>query len=52
MQGNEASSQEKLVFLFEWQSKAIDNGAENLEKLGNPIESLGLVDELKEYIID
>ena len=40
------------MFLFQWKSKAINNWAKNLQQLGDTVESLSLIDELEEYIVD
>jgi hypothetical protein len=40
------------VLLLQWQGKAVDDRTENLEKLSNTVEPLGLVDELEEDVVD
>lgn len=40
------------MFFFQWQCKAIDNRAKNLQQLRNSIKALCLVNELEEDIID
>ena len=52
VQRNEHSGEEQFVFLFQRQREPVDDGAENLEKFGNAIESLGLVNELEKDIVD
>lgn len=50
--GNEDASQEQLVFFLERQRKSVDDGAEYFQQLGNAIETLCLVYELEENIVD
>jgi hypothetical protein len=52
VQGDEHSGEEQLVLLFQWQREAVDDRAEYLEKLGNAVESLRLVDKLEEDVVD
>jgi len=52
MKRYEHTSEEELVFLLEWQSKTVDDGAQDLEQLGNAIETFGLVDELEKDVVD
>jgi hypothetical protein len=52
VQRNEYSGEEQFVFLLQWQGESIDNGAQDLEKFGNSVESLRLVDELEEDVVD
>lgn len=40
------------MLLLEGQGEAVDNGPEDLEQLGNTVESLGLVGELEEDVVD
>jgi len=40
------------VLLLQWQSETVDDGPENLEKLGDAVEALCLVDELEEDVVD
>lgn len=40
------------MLLLQRQGKTIDDGSHDLQQLRNPIESLGLVGELEEDIID
>lgn len=40
------------MLLFQRECEAIDDGSQNFEKLGNAVESLGLVSELEENIVD
>jgi hypothetical protein len=49
---NEHPGEEQLVLLLQWQSKTVDYRTENFEKLGDTVEALRLVDELKEDIVD
>lgn len=44
--------QEELMFFFQWQGEAVDNGTQNLEQLSNTIEAFGLINELEEDIVD
>lgn len=44
--------QELLVLLLEGQREAVDDGAEDLEQLGDTVVSLGLVDEAVEDVVD
>jgi hypothetical protein len=46
------SGQEKLVFLLQWQCETIDNRPKDFEQFRNAIESLCLVDELEENVVD
>ena len=52
MQRNQDPGQEEFVFLLQRQSEAVDDGSENLQELGDPVESLRLIDELEEDIVD
>ena len=52
MQGKKHPSQEELVLLLQWQSKSIDNGPQNFEKLGDSVESLSLVCKMEEDVVD
>jgi len=40
------------VLFLQGQSKPVDDASQNLQKFSNAIVSLGLVDELKEYVVD
>lgn len=40
------------MLLLERQGESVDDGSENLQQLGDAIEPFGLVDELKEDIVD
>lgn len=44
--------QECLVLLLQRKGEAVDDGAENLEEFGNSIETLRLVGELEEDVVD
>ena len=44
--------QKELVLLFEGEGKAVDDGTQNLQQLGNAVETLSLVGELEEDIVD
>jgi hypothetical protein len=52
MQGNEDPREEKLVLLLQWKRETIDDGAEDLKKFGDAIESLRLVNELEKDVVD
>jgi hypothetical protein len=52
MQGNEDPRKEKLMLLLQWKRETINNGAENLKKFGDAIESLRLVNELEKDVVD
>lgn len=52
MQGYEDAREKQLVLFLQWKREAIDDGAKDLEQLRNAVESLGLVDELKEDVVD
>jgi hypothetical protein len=49
---DEDSGEEGLVLLLERKSEAVDDGTEDLEKLGDAVMALGLVDELEEDVVD
>jgi hypothetical protein len=49
---DEHPRKEQLVLFLQWQSKPVDYRTENLEKLGDTVEALRLVDELKEDVVD
>lgn len=49
---NEDPCEEELVFLFQRQSETVDDGTENLEKLGNSVEPFSFVDKLEEDVVD
>lgn len=51
MQRNQHSSQEELVLLLQGQSKTVDDGTKNLEKLSNSVETLSFIDELEEDVV-
>ena len=40
------------MFLFKWQSEPVDDRPQDLEQLSNSIESLSLVNELEENVVD
>jgi hypothetical protein len=40
------------VLLLQGQGKAVDDGAEDLEQLGDAVVPLGVVDELEEDVVD
>ena len=40
------------MFLLQRECKAVDNGSEDFEQLCNSVESLRLVSELEEHVID
>ena len=40
------------MFSLQWQSKAIDDGAEDFQQLGHPVVPLCLVDKAVEYVVD
>jgi len=40
------------VLFFQRQSEAIDDGPKNLKKLSNAVETLRLVNELEEHVVD
>jgi hypothetical protein len=40
------------MFLLQRQREAVDNRSKDLQKFRNAIESFGLVDELKENVVD
>ena len=52
MQRNENSSEEQFVFFLQRQRETVDDRPKDLQKFRNAIESFGLVDELKENIVD
>jgi len=52
VQGNEHSGKEKLVLFLQWQRKTINDGTEDFKKFGNAVESLSLIDELEEDVVD
>jgi hypothetical protein len=52
VQWNEHPREEQFMLLFQRQRKAINDGAENLKEFGNTIESLSLIYELEEDVID
>lgn len=52
MEREEYPREEYFVFLLQWQGEAIDDRTKNFKQLGYTIESLGLVDELEEHIVD
>lgn len=52
MQREEGAHEEGLVFLFERQSKAIDDGPKDLQELRDPVVPLGLVNEVIEHVVD
>lgn len=52
VQREKHTHQEDLVLLLQWESKTINDGSKNLQKFGDSIVSLRLIDELEEHIID
>lgn len=46
------SSQEQFVFFLQRESKAVDNGTQDFQQLGNTVESLGLVGKLEKDVVD
>jgi hypothetical protein len=52
VQGDEDPGEESLVFFLERECEPVDDGPEYLEKLGDPVVSLGLVDELEKDVVD
>jgi hypothetical protein len=52
VQRDEHSCEEQLVLLLQGQRKSVDDGAEDFKELGDAIESLSLVNELEEDIVD
>ena len=49
---DEHPRKEQLVLFLQWQSKTVDYRTENLEKLGDAVEALRLVNELEEDVVD
>jgi hypothetical protein len=52
VQRDEHSCEEQLVLLLQRQRETIDDGAEDFKELGDAIESLSLVNELEEDVVD
>ena len=52
MKRDEHTGQERLVFLLERKGESVDDGTEYFQELGDSVVSLGLVDELEEYVVD
>lgn len=52
VQGDEDPREESLVFLLEREGEPVDDGPEYLEELGDPVVSLGLVNELEKDVVD
>lgn len=52
VQWDKHSGQEQFVFLLEGQRETVDDTAQNLEQLSDTVESLCLVDELEEDIVN
>jgi hypothetical protein len=52
VQWDKNSGQEQFVFLLEGQRETVDDTAQNLEQLSDTVESLCLVDELEEDIVN
>lgn len=52
VEGQQDPRQEDLVFLLQGQSKAINDGAEYFEQLGDSVEPLSLVGKLEEDVVD
>ena len=40
------------MLLLQWQRKAVDDGAQDLEELSHPVVPLRLVDEVVEDVVD
>jgi hypothetical protein len=49
---DEDAGEERLVLLLERECKAVDDGAEDLEQLGDAVVALRLVDKLEENVVD
>jgi len=52
VQRNENSSEKQFMFFLQRQREAVDDRSKYLQKFRNAIKSFGLVDELKENIVD
>jgi hypothetical protein len=52
VQRNEHSCEEQLVLFFQRQGETVDDRPQNLEEFCNAVETLSLVDELKEDVVD
>lgn len=52
VEGDEDAREERLVLLLEGKRESVDDGSEDLEELGDPVVSFGLVDELEEDVVD
>lgn len=52
VQRNQDSRKEEFVLFLQRQSETVDYRAQDLEKLRDAVESLCLVDELKEDVVD
>jgi hypothetical protein len=52
VQWDKNSGQEQFVFFLEGQRETVDDTAQNLEQLSDTVESLCLVDELEEDIVN
>jgi hypothetical protein len=52
VKGDKNTCKEDLVFFLERQRKAVDDGSENFEELGDAVMTLALIDELKKDVVD
>lgn len=52
MQRDEDAHKECLVLLLEWQRESVNDGAQNLEKLCDPVMPLCFIDEMEEHVVD
>lgn len=52
VQRQQDTGEEELVFLFERESKSVDDRTEDFKELGNAVEPLRLVHKLKEDVVD
>lgn len=52
MEGEEDFEEEVLVLLLEGKGESVDDGAEDLEELRDPVVVLRLVDEAVEDVVD
>lgn len=46
------TGQEEFVFLLQWESKAVDDGTQNLQQFSNTVVPLCFIHELEENIVD
>lgn len=44
--------QKQLVFFLERQGESVDDTAQNLEELGNSVETFSLINELEKHIVN